>query len=129
MRTRPTPGRCRRRTSSASLIPPRSSGRSRTPRLRRRLVALPEAERVPFGVLAAGEPAIALHRHLVLGLAAELAHLADGRVDVLGVEVDREGSLGLPAHDRAALVLTGSEHPVVHLRRHRWPDLPAEDAA
>src|SRR6185503_13286607 len=86
-------------------------------------------ERVPFGVLAAGEPAVARHRLLVLRLAAELAHLADRGVDVLGVEVDAEGTLLVRPDDRAALILGGLEHPIVHLRRHRRPDLPAEDAA
>src|SRR2546421_1181163 len=128
MRTRSTAGRCRHGTSSASWILPRSSGRSRT-RLRRRLVALPEAERVPFGVAAPGEPAVTLHRQLLLGLAAELAHLGDRGVDVLGVEIDAKRALLVRPDDRAALVLGGPEHPVVHLRRHRSPDLPAEDAA
>src|SRR3954453_22797695 len=106
----------------------RSSGRSRS-RLRRRLVALPEAERVPFGVLAGGEPAVPLHRQLVLCRTAELAHLRDRAIDVGSVEVDGERPRLLTTDDRAALVLAGPEHPVVHLGRHRRPDLPAEDAA
>src|SRR5262245_24077406 len=115
MRTTPTAGPSRRGTCSASSILPRSSGRSRSRRLRRRLVALPEAERVPFGVATAGEPTVALHRRLVLGLAAVLAHLRDGPVYVLGVEVDGEGARLAATHDRAALVRCGLEHPVVHL--------------
>src|SRR5262249_15488524 len=118
-----------RGTFSASSSRPRSSGRSRSRLLRRRLVALPEAERVSFGVATGREPAVALHRHLVLGLAAELANLGDGPVDVLGVEVDGEGARLRSTDDRAALILAGAEHAVVHLRRHRRSDLVAEDAA
>src|SRR5690348_12119708 len=128
-RTRSTAGRCRPGTCSASSILPRSCGPSRSRRLTGRLVRLPEAERVPLDIAAAGEPAVALHGLLVLGLAAQLAHLRDRRVDVLGVEVDAQGPLLVRSDDRPALVLGGLEHPVVHLGRHRRPDLPAEDAA
>ena len=47
-------------------------------RRRDRFVRLEEAERIAFGVLAAREPADVRDRLLVVGLAAELAHLARG---------------------------------------------------
>ena len=52
-----------------------------------RRVVLPEAEVVPFGVLAGREPAHPGNRHAVVGLAAELLHARDARVDVVDVEV------------------------------------------
>src|SRR5215471_3836624 len=89
-RNGPTPGRSRRWTCSANSILPRWCGRSRSRCLAGRLVHLPEAERVPFGVLARSEPAVARHRRLVLGLAALLLHLRNRRVDVVRVEIDPE---------------------------------------
>src|SRR4051794_6798254 len=85
-------------------------------------VALPEAERVPLGVLAGGKPAVARHRRFLTGSPAVLCHLGKRGVDVLGVEVDGEVARLGAARDRAALVLAGLEHPVVHLRRHRRAD-------
>ena len=52
--------------------------------LARRLVRLPEVERVPLAVRAAGEPAVAGHRRAVVRLAAELPHLPDRPADVVG---------------------------------------------
>src|SRR5204863_5178705 len=128
-RRRSTAGPRRRRTCSASSTLPRWSGPTRSPRLAGPFVRLPEAERVPLGVAAGREPAVALHGHLVVGLAPQRLDLGAGRVDVVGVEVDAEVAGLVRGEDRAALILARAEHPVVHLRRHRWADLPAEDAA
>src|SRR4051794_36091569 len=51
-------------------------------RRRDRLVRLEEAERVAFGVLAARKPADVRDRLLVVGRAAELAHLREVCIDV-----------------------------------------------
>src|SRR5439155_21539912 len=50
-------------------------------------VVLPEAELVPSGVLADGEPAHVRHRSRLSGLAAELPHPGGAGVDVVHVEV------------------------------------------
>src|SRR2546421_5068526 len=55
---------------------------------RRRRVGLPQRERIALGVRACREPTLGRNRHLLVGLPAQLAGLADRRVDVVGVEVD-----------------------------------------
>ena len=67
------------------------------------------------------------NRLLVLGLAAELAHLREVGVDVVAAEVDRRagGALHLRVDGAAPAVLL--EHPVVDPRHPRVLDRPAAD--
>src|SRR4029450_5881567 len=90
------------------------------PRRRGRLVRLVEAERIAFGVLAAREPADVRDRVLVLGLAAQLAHLRDVGVDVLAREVDDGALLAFLAWVHRAAPAVVLEHPVVELAHALW---------
>src|SRR5580765_7586572 len=95
---------------------------------RDRLVRLEEAERISLAVLAACEPADVRDRLLVVGLAAELPHLREVRVDVLGVEVD-DGALlafllGIDGTAPAVLL----EHAVVNALHAGVADRPTGEA-
>src|SRR2546428_1316206 len=65
-------------------------------------IVLEKRELVALGVDARGEPTLSLDRLLVIGLAAEVANLSDGRVDVVCVEVDDWTRIVLHWIDRAA---------------------------
>src|SRR5438067_9645315 len=97
--------------------------------LTRARVALPEVEGVPLAVLARCEPAVRRNRRLLAGLAAELAHLRDRRLDVRCVEVEVRVTALLRAHQRSACFVADLRHAVLELLRHRRPELPSEDAA
>src|SRR5713226_1994695 len=95
--------------------------------LRRRdgLVGLEEGERIAFGVLAASEPADVRDRLLVLRLTAELTHLRQVGVNVVGPEVE-DGTLHAAVarvHRAAPAVVL--EHPIIHSRHPRVLDRPA----
>src|SRR5205085_11191560 len=101
-------------------------------KLRRRrgdgLVALEEVEGVPVRVLAAREPADAENRLLVVRLAAELPHLRELRVDVVGLEVDdRALARVLAGVDRASRLAL--EDPIVDPGHPGIGELPAEELA
>src|SRR2546428_560851 len=96
-------------------------------------IVLEEREPVALGVDARGEPTLSRDRLPVVGLAAEVANLSDGRVDVVCVEVyDRTrsvlhwvhraagahaiGEVVIDPRDLGVLVLPSEERAVETLR-------------